>query len=274
MFHGSHCEPRSREVPIGRRLPLKRGPYSTPIHNRWTHPASPGNFFAATLNSRRSAIGWSRRRSKAILIKPRRTNSRGAGGYDFEIGLGAMKANEVRWTVEALPTVVQITTAPAGAADPKFQMPAETLRPLRFPKAGEHIVNMREQAFRVCGPGIADETPLAVLLPLDCLFDIRANAALRLWRTLSGRNPESNPAHLSPNRRIRLILALRVLDGRRARASYHQIAEAVLLVRDLKGSVWKSHDVRDRTIRLARYGQKLMNVDYRLLLLHPYRRLK
>ena len=241
--------------------------YSTP-------PASPGNFSAAIRHSRRSAIGWSRRCSKATWIKPRRTSSRGAGGYDFDERLGAIKPEDVRWTAEALPAVVQMTAAPAGAADPKFQLPTETLRPLRFPRAGEHTINRREQAFRVCGPGIADETPLAVLLPLDCLFDIRANAALRLWRTLSGRSPGPNPAHLSPDRRTRLILALRVLDGRRARASYHQIAEAVFSVRDLKGSVWKSHDIRDRTVRLARYGQKLMSGGYRLLLLHPYRHLK
>ena len=167
-----------------------------------------------------------------------------------------------------------MTTAPAGAADLKLQLSTETLRPLNSPGDGEHIIRVRETVFRVNAPRITGGTPVAVLLPLDRLFDIRANAALRFWRSLTGRNPGRNPAYLSRARRDRLILALRALDGRRAKASYHQIAEVVLSVRNLKGSVWKSHDVRDRTIRLARYGQKLMNGGYRLLLLHPYRRLK
>ena len=242
------------------------------ICDRSTSPASPGNFFAAIRSLCKIATSWNRRCSKATLIKPRRTSSRGAGGYDFVVGLSAMQAEGVRWTAEALPTVVRMTTAPAGAADPKLQLPAETLQPLHFPAAGEHIIKVREHLFRACGLSIEDQTPAAVVLPLDRLFDIRANAAMRLWCSLTGRSPGPSPAHLSPIRRGRLILALRVLDGRTAGASYHQISEAVFDVGKIKGSVWKSHDIRDRTIRLARYGQNLMKGGYRLLLLHPYRR--
>ena len=239
-----------------------------------TLPASPGNFFAATRNLCGSLTGWNRRRGKVTFIKPKRTSSRGAGGCDFDIGLSAMRANDVRWTAKALPAVVQMAIAPVGAFDPKHQLPSETLRPLQSLTDGECTIKVGEHLFRACGLSVEDLTPAAILLPLDGLFDIRANAAIRFWRSLTGRNPGPNPAHLSPSRRGRLILALRALDGRKAGASYHLIAEAVFEFKNIKGSVWKSHDVRDRTIRLARYGQKLMNGDYRLLLLHPYRRLK
>ena len=73
---------------------------------------------------------------------------------------------------------------------------------------------------------------VAVLLPLDQLFDIRVAAALRLWRGLTGRTPGPNLGILTPERRGRLILALRALDGRLERATYPEIA-AVLLKKPL-----------------------------------------
>ena len=69
----------------------------------------------------------------------------------------------------------------------------------------------------------ASEAP-AVLLPLDQFFEIRAIAAIRLWRGLTGRNPGPNPGALPKARRDRLILALRALDGRHEDATYREIA--------------------------------------------------
>ena len=71
-----------------------------------------------------------------------------------------------------------------------------------------------------------EETP-CVVLPLDELFEVRATAAIRLWRGLSGRSLGQNPAELPPARRERLVLALRALDGRLEKASYRDIAEAL-----------------------------------------------
>jgi hypothetical protein len=117
----------------------------------------------------------------------------------------------------------------------------------------------------------ANTDPPAVVLPLDRLFGIRVAAALRLWRSLAGRNPGPNPVTLSRARRDRLILALRALDGRLAKASYREIADALFGAGEISGRAWKSHDLRDRTIRLVHYGLKMMEGGYRLLLLHPYR---
>jgi hypothetical protein len=108
-------------------------------------------------------------------------------------------------------------------------------------------------------------------LPLDRLFEVRAAAALRLWRSLVGGWPGRNPATLPAARRDRLVLALRALDGRLAEATYREIAGALFGGARLPERSWKTHDLRDRTVRLARLGVAMMQGGYRRLLLHPFR---
>ena len=100
---------------------------------------------------------------------------------------------------------------------------------------------------------------------------VRATAAIRLWRGLAGRNPGPNPAALPKARRDRLILALRALDGRLDDATYREIASALFGDAGVSDRGWKSHDLRDRTIRLVRFGLGMMRSGYRRLLLYPYR---
>ena len=114
--------------------------------------------------------------------------------------------------------------------------------------------------------------PPAVLLPLDALFEIRIAAALRLWRKLLNRNPGPNTATFSKHRCNRLILALRALDARLEAATYREIANALFDLGAMSARSWKTHDLRDQAIRLARLGNRLMLGGYRDLLLHPYRR--
>jgi hypothetical protein len=118
--------------------------------------------------------------------------------------------------------------------------------------------------------GIGD--PVAVLLPLDKLFDIRAAAALRLWRALIGRTPGPDLGVLTPERRSRLILALRALDGRFERATYPEIAAVLFDTAPISKRDWISHELRDQTGRIIRLGFSMMRGGYRRLLLHPYRR--
>lgn len=133
------------------------------------------------------------------------------------------------------------------------------------------LIRRRGTVFRLHvleAPG--EETP-CVVLPLDQLFEVRAVAAIRLWRGLSGRPSGRNSAELPPARRERLILALRALDGRLEKASYRDIAEALFGSSRMPERGWKTHDIRDRTVRLARLGFSLMQGGYRRLLLYPYR---
>jgi len=115
--------------------------------------------------------------------------------------------------------------------------------------------------------GAGPATPAAVVIPLDADFAARAAATLRLWRVVVGRPHGRPPDRLTRQRRSRLRLALRALDGRLAGESYRVIAQSLFgRARIPAGAAWKTHELRDRTIRLARSGLALMRGGYRDLL--------
>ncbi len=78
-------------------------------------------------------------------------------------------------------------------------------------------------------------------------------------------------AALPTDRRDRLLLALRALDGRLEDASYREIAGALFGADAIPENHWRHHDLRDRTVRLVRYGMSMMRGEYRHLLLYPFR---
>jgi hypothetical protein len=121
--------------------------------------------------------------------------------------------------------------------------------------------------------GASASTPAAVVIPLDRDFAARIDAALRLWRCATGRPPRRSPDDLTQHRRRRLMLSLRALDARLAGEAYRAIARALFgSTRVPAGAAWKTHDLRDRTIRLARTGLDLMQGGYLDLLRYPHRR--
>jgi hypothetical protein len=178
----------------------------------------------------------------------------------------------VQWAPYALPTVIALTNLPTDLADPQFGLAANALRPLSGAGDRDHIIIAHGGAPLRVHIDAASGEPGAVVLPLDKLFDIRVAAALRLWRHVSGRTLGPDPAALSRARRDRLILGLRALDGRQQNASYRAVADALFNAGAIPSHGWKTHDLRDRTIRLARFATGLMQGGYRRLLLHPYRR--
>jgi hypothetical protein len=108
----------------------------------------------------------------------------------------------------------------------------------------------------------------AALIPLDARFPVRVEAALQLWRDLNGHSASSRTDPLTRQRRQRLALSLRALDGRLAGHPYRAIAAGLFGdARVPKGRAWKTHDLRDRTIRLVRSGTSLMRGGYLDLLL-------
>jgi hypothetical protein len=112
----------------------------------------------------------------------------------------------------------------------------------------------------------------AAELPLDADFEIRAHASHRLWRAINGR-PSGPPFHqLTAQRRERLALALRALDGHIDGASYRVIAEVLFGRKRIPESAWKTHELRSRTIRLVQAGLALMRGGYRALLRPPSRK--
>lgn len=176
------------------------------------------------------------------------------GGCDF-----AADDAPLTWTPQALTSVIGVTATPPSLAGPSPRADARAL-----PAAAGLRVELPSD-------GIAD----AAVLPFDEHFPTRVAAALRVWRALTGRRLGPDPQALTSQRRTRLVLALRALDGRRAHASYRQLAEGLFGPLRLSGDAdWNSHDLRDRTIRLARLGLELSRGGYRRLLLHPEPRLR
>jgi hypothetical protein len=178
---------------------------------------------------------------------------------------------EPLWTAARLPSVIPLIRLPSDLVDPNQCVDARFVGPATAEEGPERLIECQENVFRLHIVEPLEGQPPCVVLPLDQLFDIRANSALRLWRALKGRHPGANPATVSRARRDRLLLALRALDGRRDNASYREIAEALFGARGLSNRAWQTHDLRDRTIRLVRYGFSLMESGYLQLLLHPYR---
>jgi hypothetical protein len=119
--------------------------------------------------------------------------------------------------------------------------------------------------------GDLDGNTVCAVLPIDALFDVRLKSARRLWLATDGRNAGPDPAALSKTQRDRLSKGLRALDGRLEGASYREIAAVLFGTHRLPERSWKTHDLRDRTIRLCKLAVDLMQGDYRQLLLHPYR---
>jgi hypothetical protein len=120
--------------------------------------------------------------------------------------------------------------------------------------------------------GADPATPAAAVIPLDSDFAARADAALRLWRFATGRPRRRPPDRLTVQRRRRLALTLRALDGRLDGEPYRAIAQSLFgATRVPTGIGWKTHDLRDRTIRLARAGMTMMQGGYLELLRYPAR---
>jgi hypothetical protein len=137
----------------------------------------------------------------------------------------------------------------------------------RAPDGWHAVLRMRGAEHRLW----LKEPPLiaatyAVELPLDGDFGMRAHAAHRLWRSLNGKSP-GPPFHtLSSQRRQRLALALRTLDARMDGNTYRAIAEVLFGAKRIPERAWKTHDLRNRTIRLVQSGFALMRGGYRDLL--------
>ena len=93
-----------------------------------------------------------------------------------------------------------------------------------------------------------------------------------MGHALSGPPPGPDFRKLPAQRRDRLVDALRALDARLDGETYRTIAEALFGAECVPARAWKTHDLRNRTIRLVQSGQELMRGGYFDLLRYPLRR--
>lgn len=112
------------------------------------------------------------------------------------------------------------------------------------------------------------EITYVVTLPLDALFELRAHAARRFWRSLNGRSPGAPFRAMPDQLRQFHTLSLRALDARLAGESYRSIAEALLGFRGDKAD-WESDPRKNKTRRLVAASLHMMRGGYRDLLHYP-----
>jgi len=110
----------------------------------------------------------------------------------------------------------------------------------------------------------------AAMLPMDSYLELRAHAARRLWRSLTGRAPGSDFRALPDQLRQWHLLSLRALDARLRGESYRAIAEVLLSFRGTKED-WEVDPRKNKVRRLVAHGVKMMRGGYRLLLHYPIR---
>lgn len=113
-----------------------------------------------------------------------------------------------------------------------------------------------------------EEATYAVTLPFDALFELRAHAARRFWRSLNGRSPGRVFRVMPDQLREFHILSLRALDARLAGESYRTIAEVLLDFRGDKTD-WESDPRKNKSRRLVATGLRMMRGGYRDLLHYP-----
>lgn len=199
-------------------------------------------------------------------VRPRA--SFGVGGCPFAVDpqLTAAQA-AVFWRPDVLPTVIPLVPTSIEGARP---LAIDELGGVIVERAGVNgrnvIIRFDSSDLRLLLPAPAGQ-PLAAVLPLNDDLPIRATAVLRLWaRMVEQPNQQDDPLALTRQRRDRLLLMVRALDGHLAEASYREIAEVLFGPRRIERQTWKTSSLRDRTIRLVRGGIDLMRAGYRKLL--------
>jgi hypothetical protein len=182
-------------------------------------------------------------------------------------------ANEtaIFWRPELLASVLMLEAAPSVFRTARrleqLDLTHATLRAHPDDEAAIVIADPDGDHYLVAG-AIDPAQPLAVLLPLDDNFHIRAEAALRFQRRLFGRaaGPLPRALTLTPRHRLRLVRMVRALDGRSSGATYREIAAVLFETHQQSATEWKTSSIRAQTIRLVKDAETMVRGGYLRLL--------
>lgn len=177
----------------------------------------------------------------------------------------ARHATPVFWSAREATEVLILVELPLGfAATSAAQLPKPSAE--RLADDGHHFLIRDPPAQLLLPDDQNSDTSLGVVLPLDDSLPDRIAAAMAFWRRMRGLGGTASMSP-TPQRRTRLILGLRALDGRAEGASYREIASALFGPENVPaGRAWKTHDLRSRTLRLVSDATALMRGGYRKLL--------
>lgn len=194
-----------------------------------------------------------------------RRRSSNPGGCDFAADprLPASSA-AVYWSVRSTQVIAAMATPNPLLDTAPFPTPWPAPQAERLAGDGQHLLFGDGLAQQLVFDGIGPPTALAAVIPFDADLPARVASLLDTWAHLTGATPRSRDA--SPQRRKRLVLGLRALDGRATGASYREIAAGLFGdARVPAGPAWKTHDLRSRTLRLVADATALMRGGYRTL---------
>ena len=235
------------------------------VPGSWNHQALPGNAFAVIRTT--NAITASSRVRNQIQPRSRRSEGDGASAFVTDPA-GSSQDQAIFWAPEVLPKIIPIVRSTLSSSGNILSLAEMSAGEIRQASDGWHVLlRVRSVEHRLwLRERPAADAAYAAELTFDNDFEIRAHAAHRLWRSLNGRPAGPVLHELSPQRRQRLALALRALDARAEGNSYRTIAEGLFGAKHIPEQGWKTHDLRNRTIRLVQTGFALMRGGYRELL--------
>ncbi|WP_241490717.1 DUF2285 domain-containing protein [Sphingomonas sanguinis] len=198
----------------------------------------------------------------------------GAGGCDFPSDPDAPPDLEPPvWLPGLQPQAVMLSPAEhrEGEAEPMIVLAHLDGLRLRQAEDGWHGIWQADGVVHQfwLREAVPDATAFyAATLPMDSWLELRAHAARRLWRALTGRPPGADFRALPAQLRQWHILSLRALDARLRGESYRAIAEVLLGFQGSKED-WEIDPSKNKVRRLVAHGIKMMRGGYRLLLHYP-----
>lgn len=199
-------------------------------------------------------------------MPPRSVRPVDLGGYDFaaDPNLPATVA-PVFWDTPSSSVIAATALPSALQGPPNSNIAWPPPRAERTAADERHV--LLEDAITtqivLLGTGNLAE-PIAFLIPAAADLPKRVEQLLAFWRELTASHPSQSS--ITPQRRRRLILGLRALDGRAAGASYRTLAAGLFGPERVPvGPAWKSHDLRSRTLRLVSDATAIMRGEYRAL---------
>ncbi|NNU35973.1 DUF2285 domain-containing protein [Rhizobium sophorae] len=194
------------------------------------------------------------------------------GGCDFVADpRNSALVQPIFWTPQTDPATLPFTAGPNPAGD--LRLSVEDLRTHAIIEHDARLIRLvlRGEPHDVALVDVDDACPLGAFVMFDELTPDRLTAVERLWHAMFGKRVPTDP-RLTPQRRHRARLMLRVLDARFASASYRRIAEQIFPNLKPDAATWDENPVRITIARLARDGLSYVRGGYRTLLRRPRRR--
>ena len=192
------------------------------------------------------------------------------GGCDFVADpRNSALIQPIFWTPQVDPAAIILTTGPAPDGPPFTAEDVHAHVILQYDEALVRL-EMRRESFDVALTALSSRQALAALLILDDLLPDRLTALARFWAAIKNRRAPADP-RVTPQRRRRARLMLRVVDARVAGASYRQIAAQLFPNLKHDSATWVENPVRETTVRLARDGLAFVRGGYRKILRLPRR---